>query len=271
MRLPRKALLRAGCGLGLLLTLAGPAAAGGLEMELACQTRELAGSGRGLEVTVRNRGQETASSLQAVPMYPPGAAPSPTLASLAGGQSASLGLSWGQAETRPGLHCAVLRLDLRDQQQMPLSALGYVCQELGPDGASPLDVQAPPVELAGQGRLTASLRNQGAEPVSLTLRALVPRELAAWPPLRELTLAPGQTRQLSWRLENLSGQVGGRYPLLLLSGLDLSGRRLERVDEVMVTLAPLPNPFRAHLGWWLAALLGLAAWLGGAQWRARRK
>lgn len=233
---------------------------------------ERANGGLELALTVFNRGDEAARGLVAVPLYPPGASPSLVLPVLDAGQGATLGLSWGRLPAAPpGRRCAVLRLDLRDQASMPWSALGYGCRDQVSHWEPPLTVGAAPLELRGAGRLRASLGNSGPLPLAVTVRVFSPRELALKDPTRRIIIPPGQVRELSWEVSHLGAQAQARYPVLIHSALDLEGRHGERVDEVMVSLTPAPNPFRASLGWWLAALAGLAAWVALAQWRARRR
>jgi hypothetical protein len=164
----------------------------------------------------------------------------------------------------------VLRLDLRDQEQMPLSAMGYACYDRQDGWEAPLTVQAPPLELTAPARLAARLGNAGPLPLKVTVRVFAPRELEVPAQPQELIIPAGQSREVSWPISNQSGQAQARYPVLIHSALDLEGRHGERVDEVMITLAAAPNPFRDNLGWWLAALAGLGLWVGLAQWRARR-
>lgn len=224
-----------------------------------------------VRATVTNRGDEPAINLQAAALNLPGAAPSSPLEMLPPGQSADLTLSHAAAPRLPGRYAVLLRLDLQDLNQYPLSALGYAYYAAGNDQDSPLALRAEPLELRQQGRLGLRLTNPGQAPLKVTLRAFAPRELGMDPAPLEVDLPAGGERDLGLEITNLSGQPQAQYPVLIWTAHDLEGRHSEMVNEVKVTLAQEGNVFRERLPWWLALLGLLAAWVVWRQVRARRR
>lgn len=259
------------CCLFWLLLDAWPAAAG----HLAIQVQAQAWLGpQGLVETravVTNRGDEPALNLQATALHPPGGASSAPLEELLPGQNAELGLSQAAGPALPGRHAVVLRLDLHDLNHYPLSALGHAHYTLGQEQPSPLVVEARPLELRGRGSLALRLANPGPPPLQVAVRAFAPRELGVDQKALVVDLPAGQFRDLGLPINNLGGQPGAQYPLLILTACDWQGWHDEQVVEARVTLAPEGNPFRQRLPWWLGLLGLLAAWVAGRQIWARRR
>ncbi|MBI5522751.1 MAG: hypothetical protein HY910_08995 [Desulfarculus sp.] len=239
---------------------------------MACQT-QLRGDGS-LEVKTKatNRGDEPATNLQAVVLNLPGAIPSHTHEVLPDGQSIELAATAPAAQASPGRYAAIVRLELQDLNQFPLSAMGYAYYYLGRDWASPLVVQAQPFKLEGAGQLDLLMTNTEQKDIEAVVRVFYPRELRGDQGPLTVRIPAQQSRDLSVGIAKLTGQDNAVYPVLVLAAYELDGLHTEKVTEVKVTLAAQDNVFQRTMPWWLAGLAALAAWVAYNQirWRRRR-
>jgi hypothetical protein len=263
---PRLALI----WMGLHFFVAAPAQAGQVVMEISVTAQAVQG-GAELAVRVSNQGDDTATNLQMVALHPPGGPPSGLVESLHPGQSMELGLNVALSPGPPGRYAVPLRLDFQDLNQFPFSALAHAYFWRGQDRASPLAVQAKPLEMDFRGTLEVTLVNTEERPIDVSWQVFAPRELGVDSARRETQLAARSAQALSLEVTSLTAQLEAEYPLLIWTGYELDGHRLEKIVEARVRLVRQENFFRRTLGWWLALAVLLAAWVTWVQIRSARQ
>lgn len=245
--------------------------AGRLVIEVACQAQVRGDGSLEIKTTATNRGDEPATNLRAVVLNLPGATPSQTHEVLPDGQSLELAATAPTAQAGPGRHAAIVRLDLQDLNQFPLSAVGYAYFSLERDWASPLVVQAQTLKLEGAGHMKLRLTNTEQRAIKAVVRVFYPRELRGDQDPLAVDIPAQQSRDLSVSIANLAGQDNAEYPVLVSAAYELDGLHTEKVTEVKVTLAAVDNIFQKTMPWWLAGLAALAAWVAYSQIRSRRR
>ncbi len=255
--------------LTVLIRAAAPALAGGLVIEVTARA-VVDGPRVKAAITVTNKGDEPVLNVRAEAPGSAATAGSRTVERIQPDVAASLKLDLPRPADGPGRYTAPILVTFHNLDGRRFSALAGTEYFLGSDAPSPLIVQADPLELPGRGRLKVRLLNPRSEASTTSIRLYTPLELSATPAETKTTVPARGDSEVEFELTNLTGQTGADYPVLIAVEHILGGLHAAKLAQVMVSLTD-PNPFRRHLGWWLAALGGLLVWLAVLQLKARHR
>ncbi|MDH3746216.1 MAG: hypothetical protein OES47_14040, partial [Acidobacteriota bacterium] len=164
-----------------------------------------------LGVTVRNDGDEAASSLRPTLRFRDRGVDGEVHSALAPGGTLETALRLPLDRLGPGRWPFRLDLSYADNNAHPFNALHVSTFTLG--SVSPEDVELEVVEVprfSESGELQAHLTNSGTERRSATLSLLVPPAIEARPPSRGVVLEAGEKKALALPLTNRSAASGDR-------------------------------------------------------------
>jgi len=266
----------------LLLLATGAAHAGRitLDTETTCRlvAEETAGADRedvplGLcEVRLSNRGDEAATDLTVGVEFDTVVVGTESVARLAPDDTWEGSFTLAPEALRIGRNGLVVRIDYHDREGYPLAALSHAYLDRGPPHLQALEATMSAVELSGAPRtIELEVRNTGTRPRTITACLIVPRTLRSDSPSTEAVVAPGETVELTFTLDNFSAFADSTYRIYGLLESDLDGVRETVFVPANASITTGERP-TGRLRTLLAAVAGLlvGAWLM-AQFQGRSR
>ena len=186
-------------------------------------------------VRVRNTGNEPAQSVQVEAELGGERVSSPESRTLAPDGELTEILVFADVPER-GRHAIPLYVRYADARLHPFTAPAYAWVVVEVDPNPGMALRLDPVELGDdQAIATAVLTSESSEERTVRLRLVLPDEIEASAPERELVLGPGESRRETFRLRNVSAVVGSRYPVIGL--LESAGGRPHRAVAATGTVS----------------------------------
>lgn len=176
-------------------------------------------------VTVKNRGDESAHNLQVTAASSGERLSFPMTPTLPPGGTISFDLRFPPRKLSPGRYPVVIMADYMDANEYPFSAPLVANVFLG-DARFPMIFGTfPPLQVTLRGTLKFEVKNLDGTGKSLSLTAVLPREMTVARPLPDrVELSPHARKIIRIPIRNNNALPGSRYPAYVIAEYDHDGR-----------------------------------------------
>jgi hypothetical protein len=190
--------------------------AGTISMNSSMQSKDVNGR-LGLEVTVKNDGDEAAKSVQVHLELSGEKLTGPLWDTMNAGEKKTETFFFEHMPPKPGTYPVYVTIEFSDLNMYPFTALNLSAFQVGRETEqAQLFAKADALELSKSGTLSITVKNLDDHAKNVTARVLGPRELDIKPMLFELDLSPNSTADRSLEVANFSALPGAGYPIFVI-------------------------------------------------------
>jgi hypothetical protein len=245
-----------------LCLVASAAQAGNISITMTT-TAEVRDNAISVHLTVRNSGDEAASSVVPILRFGDREVRGTRQETLAPSQSIDDTLTLPQVTVGPGRWPFRVAVDYTDQNQYPFQALQTQAVIVG--SPPPAKVVVPTIkssDIAGSGTLTLTVKNLTADSHTAHVSVFVPEGLEATDPVREVTLEGWKQQDLEIPITNRTALAGSRYPVFVVVEYDDGAVHESAVAQGMVSVLEAQSFFSRNSRFlWIGAGVLIALWL----------
>jgi len=256
------------CLFSLMLLPAAPAIAGIIQIET--QTSVTVADGIP-EVTVRaaNKGDEPARNVNVQIMFSGNSSSRQENDLLREGEPVTVFFRNIPSPAKPGTYPLITRITFQDIKGHPFSAVSCTSVSIGKSAASALECLGKAASISRDGLLRFAVKNSGSGPMRASATLVLPEELSAQIPRRDLVIEPGQEQVLLFAISNFSALVGAVYPVFCFLQYDSEDAHYTEVGDGSVRIVKAENWFRRTRFIWLGLAIVVGAILAACQFKRK--